>query len=291
MRAAFALLMLGCSLKTGGLGQPSISLTDATSDTAVADSAVVDVRPDVIVDSGAETRPETDAGCPVVAGDPCTTIARLPLPQTIDGSDSEFCGVPFVDLDAKTGELLVPSPAVFWPTGRARARIAWSPEGLHIHVAVSDASFAPAPPAMDHYRGDVVEIFAAGHTALTGAFDGDKNDKGAAQIMVTRPQLDGSSRAAIWYQKYNRELAPSDFKAVARTYGYDVEVFLSWTLLEGTAIGSGSQIGFDFAFNDRRDLFTSDDQYIGYRLRKPLPESFCNGLYCDDRVWCQPTLE
>ncbi len=267
--------------------------TDTTDTEPLNDTAdVLEAAVDSSVDAGADTLvvDASDAGCPTTGGDPCTKLTRLVPKQVVDGSGAELCAIPPVKVEATNAEFLVPAIVYPWATASVQARIAWSADGLHAHFAVTDPTNAPAPTADAHYNGDCIELFAAGHTNLTGKFDGTV-DKGAVHVIFTRPNGDGT-RAGIHYDGlYKAELPKAEYATVTRVGGYDVEVHLTWKFLEGMGIVAGSRIGLDFALNDRRDLATGAAQYMGYRIRKPQPVGFCGGLYCDDRVWCQPLLE
>ncbi len=201
----------------------SSASADGALDTKVVDSPTPDTRfPDSAVGvdgtttdaSPPDTLPRADTtadavatdasdaaevGCPTGGGDPCARVVRLLSTQTIDGLNQEFCAVPPVRLSATNAGLLLPTPAAAWASASVEARFAWSADGLHAHFAVADATIAPAPSTAEHYNGDSIELFTAGHTALTGPFDGTV-DKGALHIVFTRPASDGSTRAGIYYQ-------------------------------------------------------------------------------------------
>jgi hypothetical protein len=287
-RGLLGLALLGCSFDRGGRGGGGNLTGDAQIAVDARDVADSHVGGATNVDSAAETA--GDAGCVGKPSDPCTSLPPLLGSQTLDGEDFEFCNIAGVDVDAKTAQYR-PTPAATWTSGSMRVKVAWSDKGLHLHFHVNDTTFAPAPMYSEHWRGDCIELFVAGHNRLTGVFNG-VNDRGAMQIIFARPQMDGSSRAGIFYGGYvTSEISKDIYDVSNRSDGWDLEVAIPWAMIAGTGIAPGSIVGLDFALNDRRDLTSTDADYMGYRLRMPLPVAWCGGMYCDDRVWCQPKLE
>ena len=263
---------------------------DAASDAGDASDTAIVTTDSAIADGDADVEADTSPVCASSGGDPCSAVFALSGKQTIDGSDSEFCAIAPITIDATSADVKYPSPPPSWAIASMRVRVAWSSVGLHLHFAVTDLTVAPAPAGALHFQGDSVELYVAGFDALTGAFDGTR-DKGAMQIIVTRPAPDGSARAGIYYVGASTtELAKSQYISVARASGYDVEVLLPWSQLQGTSIGPGKRIGLDFAYNDRRDLTSPDQLYAGYRLIGIPAGDSCRFIYCDDRLWCTPSL-
>lgn len=246
---------------------------------------------------------ELDAGqAPVDAGDPCVpdepvnlcaTIPAFSGAQAMDGAPGEFCGVPTMrfrvdDAPWKRGSGSFPQVATL--------RAAWSREGMHMHVHVSDPKIIVAPDdALT--QGDAVEFHVAGTSELNGPIDGVR-DGGAIQVIVSPPGGGFPARATTYFHpekgvQTEEPFDPSRFAARIVDDGYEVEIFIPWS---NASPGSGSGIGFNIVV-DIADVDAATGKQmqaaVGYRF--PL-ETTCTAdvgpqPFCDNQTWCTPHLE
>ena len=315
---AVAVLAAGCSLESAGTagsvdaidsgvdvtiegdtGTPVVE--DSALDTFIADASVADTGI-ASVDTGPEV---PDAGkCPAPKGDakPCDGITHreeLATGQMMDGAPDDFCDVPYVDFDNSKGVIKSPSPTPGAAVTTMRIRVAWSSYGIHAHLAVQDPNLLPLKPLTDKnvFLGDSVEVYIAGHTALTGDFDGLSKDIGAQQIIFTAPDSTTMSRAVYFYNGVSRS-SPDINRWTARltSAGYDVELRLPWSELKPPSLPAptmGARIALSWAFNNKYN--TTDPQAFSvFEVKTPYPSpTNCTGdpqPFCDDRLWCTPKL-
>lgn len=313
-----ALLFAACALcacafdKQGtasdlGLGSSDVGVDALAVDTSVDTSVVVDggadvpVATDTFVPEGA-TDAVTDSGvtCKAPKGDlaPCTSIPSyeaLATGQVLDGKADDFCDLPFVDFDNTKGAIKAPDPIPGGANVITRIRVAWSSYGLHAHLSVKDDK-PFVYPGTDGllWQGDSVEIYAAGTDALTGSFDGTSKDRGAQQIVFAPPNGSTPTRAQYFYVGTPGGSPPALLWAARlTTSGYDVELRIPWADLQASAVAAGRKIALTFAMNNKYDA-TKAQAFSTFQVKSPLPSpSTCTSgvqAYCDDRVWCTPTL-
>jgi hypothetical protein len=310
---AMTVLATGCSLNSAGTAE-SVDFVDASGGTDVTvstDTGVTPVDTLVLDDTASEdafvadTEPADIAPdvpvCPPAKGGakPCDEIEHreeLATGQTMDGAPDDFCDVKYVDFDNSKGAIRAPSPTPSDAITTMRIRVAWSSFGIHAHLAVKDPLLLPRKPTSDTsvFLGDSVEIYIAGHTGLTGAFDNMSRDLGAQQIIFTAPDATTPSRAMYFYMGAATGSPPS-FLWTARitSTGYDVELRIPWADLKPPSTpASGKRIALSWAFNNKYDS-TEPQAFSVFQLKPPPSSSSCSGdaqPFCDDRLWCTPQL-
>lgn len=321
MRRLLLLLACGsvaCSLQRGGtasdvvLDHVDTGIDSSVADTFVAiDTAVPEdsTAPDTTaVDSASDDGPEADvateadapATCkaPKAGLDPCTSIPLyepLATGQILDGKADDFCDLPFVDFDNTKGAIKVPDPVPGGANTVTKIRVAWSSYGLHAHFGVKDDKplvYAGTDGAL--FLGDSVEIYLAGTDALTGTYDGSTSDKGAVQIVIAPPDATTPTRATYFYMGAANGSPPSDrWAARVVTGGYEIEVRIPWADLFATGVVAGRKIALTIATNNKYDA-TKTHAFSTFQVKSPYPTpSTCSGsvqAFCDDRIWCTPTL-
>jgi hypothetical protein len=306
-------LVIGCAFLLGVLAAwPACRAYDR--------SEYADLTRDDASDAASDDAHTNDAttGCaPRSDGNPCFFIPRLGGPQNVDGRDDEFCGVAENVFVAAKGVATtvdtVPAPAPPGLDTTARVRVAWSPaaspqSGLHVFVHVDKSPVTPAPAGEALYLYDAVELFASGTSPqyLTGRYGGSAaSDRGAIHVVISPPGPGGEPGRASLYQVDGPkvgDLLASQFATRLVPGGFDVEVGLDWgTLGLAAAPGPGALAGFDFGL----DLRSATSDGGTYRFQSfffvrditlpPPPKTACTpGLrtpFCDDRLWCMPTLQ
>lgn len=275
---------------------------------------------DLTRDDASEAPHPNDAttGCaPPSGGNPCFFIPPLGAAQSVDGRDDEFCRVAeHVFVAAKgvaTGVDGVPAPPPPGLDATARVRVAWSPSpspqsGLHVFVHVEKSPVVAAPAGEPLYLYDAVELFASGTSPqqLTGRYGGEAaSDRGAVHVVISPPGAAGEPGRAALYQVEGPkvgDLLASQFATRLVPGGFDVEVGLDWgTLGLAVAPSPGALAGFDFGLDLRTatgDGGTSRFQSFSFVREIKLPDppgSACAAgvpaPFCDDRLWCMPTLQ
>ena len=249
----------------------------------------------------------TDAG-PVApsctggpTGDACTKVPALVGTQKIDGIGDELCALTVTRFDKTTAQYVIPTPPPIDVDPHAEVRVAWSSDGLHLHVHVADAHVVVMPAESNnlHY-GDSIEIYAAGFVPSAGDYD-DKTDIGAVHVIIAPPGVDVGARAYVYTSRYDHlpvSLAPALYAGRIVDDGYEIEAEFPWTLISRVAPPkAGDQVGFTLAVNAKDDPAQerrSMQMTFGYRS-VGVPADSCSGLaaepYCDDRTWCLPVLE
>ena len=310
--AAIAIVVAGCGFQTAGTGSnasfgdsaPELdsggSALDA-GDTSIehdggsddgSDATIDTAMPDVAFDDGAPTD-DGDAGCMPKVGDLCKDVSHLPGSQIIDGKADDFCGVEETTFDVHDGQFTDPMVAPAYVSAIARVHVAWSTVGVHLHFAVSDATYFPTPAARPHWQGDSVELFIYGNDTFTGAYDG-VIDRGAVQLIFVPPSPETgiAARAGIYYKGgTTSELPDAYWTSREVAGGYEIEVGLPWDYIGGfPPYAPPKKIGIDFAVNDVIDAARSQYFYSVYRIIKPIPAGSCGTPFCDDRVWCKSAL-
>lgn len=305
-------LVLGCALLLGALGAlgawPACRAYDRSEYADLTRDGASDVQ---------STNDATTACAPPKGGNPCFFIPRLGAAQNVDGRDDELCGVAeHVFVAAQGVATTVDSVPASLPPGldtTARVRVAWSPSaspqaGLHVFVHVDKSPVIVAPAGEALYLYDAVELFASGTSPqyLTGRYGGEAtSDRGAIHVVISPPGAAGEPGRASLYQVDGPkvgDLLSTQFATRLVPGGFDVEVGLDWgTLGLAVAPSPGVLAGFDFGLDLRTT--TSDggssrvQSYFFMRdiTLPPPPDSACpagqRAPFCDDRLWCMPTLQ
>ncbi|MBK7395771.1 MAG: hypothetical protein IPJ34_05555 [Myxococcales bacterium] len=303
--------------------------TDATTPGDTSAEAAVDTGVDSTPgDTGVVPDAETGTTCPIkTGGDLCAKVAKytFPDPQVVDGVGAEFCDVPATTFVLKDGVVPTGVTKSLLPT-KVQARLAWSSQGVHAHFHVDDAEVVALP--LQFYSADEVQLFLGGSTPLYGEFSPTSKDKGFMSIRMTPPSpvplgIPGSTEApaamasvSYLYKKPSASfctnaavplLAPAKFAGRVVPGGYELELFVPWTLLgRATAPTSGDQIAANLGVGANDDpasrtppFDVTDPVKAGFAFWKNLPVSgaaspCCGGeafTSCDTRTWCTPTLE
>ena len=266
-----------------------------------ATEAPLDGSPFDAADAG-DAGPVTPSCTGGPTGDACKQIPALVGTQKIDGVGDELCALPVTRFDKTTAQYDVPSPPPGDVDPRAEVRVAWSSEGLHLHVHVIDAHVVvtPAESNILHY-GDSIEVYTAGFVPTAGDYD-DKTDVGAVHVIIAPPGADVGARAYVYTSRYDHlpvSLAPALYAGRLVDDGFEIEAKFSWTLISRVAPPKANDsIGFTLAVNAKDDPAQekrSLQMTFGYRS-VVTPADSCAGIapaepYCDDRTWCVPVLE
>jgi hypothetical protein len=258
-------------------GGPTIEMSEGGATIGDA-SAPVDADSVDVISSDAPTNCAAPA-----TGDPCHEIPRFTGIQVVDGAGDEFCSIPAFVMTLHNAGFVHPAGAMS-DTSRAIVRIGWSPEALHAHVHVDDPKILVATTL---YDGDNVQFFIAGDKPSVGNFSG--TDDGAAnQVLIAPPATPtGAGRASTHY-------GSPTFRVAARTVegGYEIELQWPWNGI-ATPAAVGKTIGLDLLVGVR-DLASSVTTEFEYELYRRIgAAATCMGdaqLWCDDLLWCTPTL-
>jgi hypothetical protein len=200
----------------------------------------------------------------------------------VDGLGDEFCAIPAYVMTLENAGFVNPVGTKN-PTTRAVVRMGWSPEALHAHVHVDDARIFGASPI---YNGDNVQFFIAGDKPAIGKFSGSQ-DGAANQLMLAPPEGATMSRSTTLFPS-------ATYQYVGRVVdnGYEVELKWPWNGIV-TPATVGKTIGFDLIIGVK-DLATSVTRDFEYGMfRKATTATSCMAvaeLWCDDLLWCMPTL-
>ena len=268
----------------------------------------VDSSPTDVADDGSLGEPS----CPPTGSvDHCTEIALFTGTQQLDGRGDEFCSLPGQTIDSSATRVFFfrgATPADV--TEVATLRTAWSSEGLHMHVHVKDANlFVPPNGSQQLHEGDAIEIYVAGYVPTSGPFDAT-TDIGAQHIIVSPPSGAIGARGFVWTSSCDfpvpAALNNAFFTGRTVTDGWEIELDLPWSILlsspSATPPASGAKIGFTLAL-DAQDLPSGDplharqmQAFLGYQtitVASPSCDSCSHGPepFCDDRTWCNPTLQ
>ena len=235
------------------------------------------------------------------AVDPCKSgIPKFTGTQTVDGSGSEFCALPYFVLNAQNAAKIINYNAV--PVSQfetATARVAWDSAGFHAFVEVQDTSVQtvnmkePTQATSKSYQGDSIEFFVSSSNTVTGLTSSDTNTVHVV-IPANGPAVSvkdtGSSGTPT-------SLLASRFAQATTSTGYAIEVLLPWP---GSTPSAGSTVRFDMALNSADKTFTSVDQMrdgqLAYYTGSLSGTSTCQTAdgtvpWCDDRIWCQSILQ
>jgi hypothetical protein len=274
---------------------------------AAPDTSYVDVTADVSEnDGGRDAISDTEAGpCVVLTGnDACSNVPRFTAPrQVIDGRGDEFCDIEAMVFDVDSCPTLFPSEPRDMPE-RVFLRIGWSADAFHLHVRVIDPAVLVNPNPDRLWDGDAVEIYVAGTSGegLTGSYNGT-NDGGAIQIVLAPPGAGFGTRGRAFFNPgngvhQNTPISSSIYGGRLTEDGYELELRYPWVAFADPAV-PGGRIAFDLAVDAR-----SDSDAGGREVQCIISNVFVDGEsacdfqagqaaqpWCDDRTWCQPTLE
>jgi hypothetical protein len=229
--------------------------------------------------------------------DYCLELPQLAAPAVIDG-----------ELDC--GLALHPLTPVGWtggampPDATAEYAVAWRFDGLYFYVSVHDPLVVPAPPALDIWEGDGIELFVDndGTYASPPGYD----SIGTRQFVTAAPPSASASiaRGQIWaYPIPVGSGLPAVWRStIYRTFpkpgGYVLEAFVvgadlglaSWSLAAGARVGMDLSIDVSYPEADASGAF-------GHRLGQyslsvgPTPSD--GGIaspYFDTFAFCNPSL-
>jgi hypothetical protein len=226
---------------------------------------------------------DAPTNCAAPTGDPCHAIPRFTGTQVVDGAGDEFCSIPAFVMTVKNAGFVHPAGAMS-DTSRAIVRIGWSPEALHAHVHVDDPKILVASTI---YDGDNVQFFIAGDKPSVGNFSG-ADDGSANQVLIAPPATPtGAGKSSTHY-------GSPTFQFAARMVagGYEIELRWPWNGI-ATPAAVGKIIGLDLLVGVKNtpSNVTTDFEYELYR--RASASTTCTGdaqLWCDDLLWCTPTL-
>jgi len=235
------------------------------------------------------------------AADPCKAgIPKFSGTQTVDGSGSEMCSLPYFQLNAQNAAKVFNYNSVpLTQFESATARIAWDSAGLHAFVDVQDSSvqtvnMADATQAISKaYLGDSIELFISSSSNVTGLTSSDSNTlhliipANGPAVSVKDTGSSGTPTA----------LPVSQFAQAATSAGYAIEALIPWP---GSAPSTGTAIRFDMAINSADKSFASVDKmrdgqmeyYIGTLSGSTTCQTSDGTVpWCDDRTWCQANVQ
>lgn len=233
--------------------------------------------------------------------DACQSLPRFSAsPQVVDGVGDEFCNLPAMVVEEADCATTSPAGHPAWP-GKVTLRVGWSGAALHVHVHVEDSAIIVQPDRARLWDGDAVEIFIAGASgsALHGAFNGT-NDGGAVQLVFTPPSNLFGARGEAFLSRFGAHTALDAALFAGRLVpgGYEIELRYPWASTADTP-AAGKRVAFDLALNAQDQgsaggrefqclisaVFVDGAEACGLAAGKPAEP------YCDDRTWCQPTLD
>ncbi len=235
------------------------------------------------------------------ASDPCKSgVPKFNGTQTLDGSGSEMCSLPYFVLNAQNAAKVLNYNSV--PTSQfesATARIAWDSAGFHVFVDVQDSSvqtvnMADASQAISQaYLGDSIELFVSSNNNVTGLTSSDSNTLHFI-IPANGPAVSlkdtGSSGTPT-------ALPTTQYAQATTSIGYAIEALVPWP---GAAPSAGSTIRFDMDINSADKTFSSLDKmrdgqliyYIGSLSGSTTCQTADGTVpWCDDRTWCQANVQ
>lgn len=287
-------------------GTPS----DAATDTADGDGLTPEVAPETHPDTNppptdSSGKADTAPPCPILGGgDVCKKIPKFTASkQILDGVGDEFCDVPATRFLASSAAYMDPDPPPSGIDTITYVRAAWSSEGLHVHVRVEQSLIFPPRATEEIWRGDAIELFAAGYSALHGRYDGTSADPGAIQVIAAPASADGAVAQRAEFFTSSTFGAFSAYATRLLPGAYEVEVKFLWSDLKGVP-GSGVNVAFDLGVDVRQSASPPKtpilQSFVGFKSDTPTDAAPfpCNPITrpkghpsCDDLTWCTPTLE
>ncbi len=233
--------------------------------------------------------------------DPCKSgVPKFSGTQTLDGSGSEMCGLPYFVLNAQNAAKVLNYNNV--PTSQfesATARIAWDSAGLHVFVDVQDSSVQtvnmadPTQALSKAYLGDSIELFVTSNNNVTGLTSSDSN---ALHIIIPANGPAASLKDTA-SSGTPTALPTTQYAQATTSAGYAIEALLPWP---GAAPSAGSTIRFDMDINSADKSYTSLDKmrdgqliyYIGSLTASTTCQTSDGTVpWCDDRTWCQTNVQ
>jgi hypothetical protein len=188
-------------------------------------------------------------------------------------------------------------------------RAGWAEDGLHVVFDVTDPH--PIPNAVALYEGAAVEIYAKGDEMTDGAFgdpslwkgdagDGGIVDRGATQLIIAAPSPDAGPLWGAFWGKDAFKPAGVGVSTERTAAGYRVEALLPWNVLSRADAGSvpDGGISLDFAIDvagaspgaGRIAQLIFYESTDGGAASPECDNSSGAQPYCDDRLWCHPSL-
>ena len=136
-----------------------------------------------------------------------------------------------------------------------RFQVAWSDQGLHVAVLISDQLYRPGPNGSTLWRGDGLELHFDRN--LDADFGGTQSDRDDFQLGIAYTPSLSALRGYRWLPfeletPFRPQGAVRPLREAGRDVGYAVEFLLPWDLFElsPTAISAGSRFGFNLSIND-----------------------------------------
>jgi Cys-rich repeat protein len=233
--------------------------------------------------------------------DPCKAgIPKFTGTQTVDGSGSEFCTLPYFELNGQNAAKVLNFNAV--PASQfetAIARVAWDSAGFHAFVEVQDSSvqtmkMADAAQATSKsYQGDSIELFFSSSANVTGLTSSDSNTVHVI-IPANGPAVSVKDTGSAGTPT---ALPTTQFAQATTSTGYAIEVLIPWA---GGTPSSAGTVRFDMALNSADKSFSGVDKIrdgqLIYFIGAASGSSSCQTSdgtvpWCDDRVWCQTVVQ
>lgn len=235
--------------------------------------------------------------CPAgTTADPCKTgIPAFSGSQTVDGSGSELCSLPYFTLSAQNAAKVnnySNAPTSQFET--ATARVGWDSAGVHFWIEVKDTSvqtayMADSAQAINKaYTGDSIELFIASSSSVTGLTSKDANTihviipANGPAVVVKDTGNSGTTSA----------LPTSQYAQATTSTGYAIEALIPWP---GTAPSAGTAVRFDMVLNSADKSFSNIDgmrdgqlvYFLGQVSGSTCQTSEGTLPWCDNRTWCQ----
>jgi hypothetical protein len=222
--------------------------------------------------------------------DDCTGIVSLPAPPVIDGVLD--CGVPLwpMPLQGWTGSSPIPS------TVSANLAIAWRPDGLYFFVSVTGLGPTryPAPPGIDPWCGDAMELFVDDDGQYTNPPNYD--NPGTMQFIAEAPPNTATSTATGDTYNNGNTIGTwsGQFTVVRTSDGFDGEAFVvasdlglsSWTLAQMGQVGM--EVAVDIG--DPANQTASCPRLGQFTIQLPQPDAACPKAACNVYEFCNPQL-
>lgn len=269
---------------------------------AVASCGGVPTRDGGAADAPISTRDGGGGSCSGgTAADPCKSgVPKFGGTQTLDGSGSEMCSLPYFLLNAQNAAKVLNYNNV--PVSQfesATARVAWDSAGFHVFVDVQDSSvqtvnMADASQALSKsYLGDSIELYVASSNNVTGLTSRDSNTIHII-IPANGPAVSVKDTASAGTPT---ALPTNQYAQAATSAGYAIEALVPWP---GGAPSSGAAIRFDMDINSADTSFTSVDNMrdgqMVYYIGSISGTTSCQTTdgtvpWCDDRTWCQANVQ
>ena len=239
--------------------------------------------------------------CTTATVNPCASIPQFSGPQTVDGTDTEFCGIPSFVFGVANAQVnnnynSIPDSQFEIVT----ARLAWSSAGLHAFFDVADSSVEtvnmkdPAQAIDKTYLGDSIELFITSSDTVTGLTGTDSNSLHVI-VPANGPAVAVKSTNNGGISAAHTALPAAQYSQMVTTTGYAIELLLPWP---GSAPSAGTRVRFDLALNSADTICNGVDDMrdaqLLYYLGTAGGATTCPGAadaWCDDRTWCSTALQ